>query len=55
MEKMVVVRRAQLTRALRIVPYLTGEEVEALAREARKRRKGGAGCSPYFGFVSNRT
>jgi len=40
MTRAIVERRAQLTRALRIVPYLTGEEVEALAREARKRRKG---------------
>ena len=40
MERMVVVRRAQLARALRIVPYLTSDEVNLLASEARKRRKG---------------
>jgi len=40
MERMVVVRRAQLARALRIVPYLTSDEVNLLESEARKRRKG---------------
>ena len=40
MERMVVVRRAQLARALRIVPYLTSDEVNLLAGEAKKRRKG---------------
>jgi len=37
---MVVVRRAQLARALRIVPYLTCDEVRILVEEAKKRRKG---------------
>ena len=36
MERMVVVRRAQLARALRIVPYLTSDEVNLLASEASK-------------------
>jgi len=40
MERMVVARRAQFARALRIVPYLTSDEVNLLASEARKRRKG---------------
>ena len=40
MERSIVVRRAQLARALRIVPYLTSDEVNLLASEARKRRKG---------------
>jgi len=40
MERAIVVRRAQLSRALRIVPYLTGDEVSLLVEEARKRRKG---------------
>ena len=33
-------RKAQLARALRIVPYLTGDEINLLVSEARKRRKG---------------
>jgi len=41
MERMVVLRKAQLARTLRIVPYLIREEVNLLASEARKRRKGG--------------
>jgi len=40
MSRAIVVRRAQLARALRIVPYLTSDEVNLLASEARKRRKG---------------
>jgi len=40
MERAIAVRKAQLTRALRIVPYLTSDEVNLLASEARKRRKG---------------
>lgn len=36
----IVLRKAQLTKALRIVPYLTGEEVGLLAEEARKGTKG---------------
>jgi len=40
MERSIVVRRAQLARALRIVPYLTSDEVRLLVEEARKRRKG---------------
>ena len=40
MTRSIVVRRAQLARALRIVPYLTGDEVRALAQEAKRRRKG---------------
>ena len=33
-------RKAQLARALRIVPYLTGDEINLLVSEARKRRRG---------------
>jgi len=40
MSRAIVERRAQLARALRIVPYLTCDEVRALAQEAKKRRKG---------------
>ena len=40
MSRSIVVRRAQLARALRIVPYLTRDEVRALAQEAKRRRKG---------------
>ena len=40
MERMVVVRRAQLAEALRIIPYLTSDEVNLLASEARRGRKG---------------
>ena len=40
MSRSIVVRRAQLARALRIVPYLTCDEVRALAQEAKRRRKG---------------
>jgi len=40
MTRAIVERRSQLTRALRIVPYLTSDEVNLLASEARKRRKG---------------
>ena len=40
MSRAIVERRAQLARALRIVPYLTSNEVNLLASEARKRRKG---------------
>ena len=36
----IVERRAQLIRALRIVPYLTREEINLLAEEAKKRRRG---------------
>ena len=39
-ERSIVLRRAQLAKALRIVPYLTGEEVRVLSEEARKGRKG---------------
>jgi len=40
MARLIVERRAQLARALRIVPYLTGDEIQLLVREAKKRRKG---------------
>ena len=40
MTRSIVVRRAQLARALRIVPYLTRDEVRVLVEEAKKRRKG---------------
>jgi len=40
MTRAIVERRAQLARALKIVPYLTSDEVRRLAQEARKRRKG---------------
>jgi len=40
MARAIVERRAQLSRALRIVPYLTGDEINLLVEEARKRRKG---------------
>jgi len=40
MSRAIVERRAQLARALRIVPYLTCDEVNLLASEARERRKG---------------
>jgi len=36
----IVERRAQLAKGLRIVPYLTSEEVHALVGEARKRKYG---------------
>lgn len=36
----IVERRAQLAQALRIVPYLTSDEVRLLVEEARERRKG---------------
>lgn len=39
-ERSIVLRKAQLAKALRIVPYLTREEVRLLAEEARKGRKG---------------
>jgi len=40
MERSIVLKKAQLARALRIIPYLTRQEVNLLASEARKRRKG---------------
>jgi len=40
MARAIVERRAQLARALRIVPYLTGDEIQLLVKEAKKRRKG---------------
>ncbi len=40
MTRAIVERRAQLTRALRIVPYLTSDEVNLLVSETKKRRKG---------------
>ena len=39
--KSIVERKTQLATALRIVPYLTSNEVKLLVEEARKRRKGG--------------
>lgn len=36
----IIQRKASLSRALKIVPYLTSEEVMLLVQEARKRRKG---------------
>ena len=38
MERAIVIRRAQLTQGLRIVPYLTSSEVNLLVEEAKKRR-----------------
>jgi len=40
MSRAIVVRRAQLARVLRIVPYLTCDEVRALVEEAKRRRYG---------------
>jgi len=39
-ERSIVERRSQLAQALRIVPYLTPDEVNLLVEEARKRRYG---------------
>jgi len=36
----IVEKRAQLARALRIVPYLTSEEVSLLVQEAKKEDVG---------------
>jgi len=40
MEGAIVLKKAQLARALRIIPYLIRQQVNLLASEARKRRKG---------------